>query len=74
MSQIALAWQWAKGVMAPIVGSTKVQHLDDAIAALQVKLTPEDIYYLEELYTPHEIVGAIDQNPAAGTVLIDEKK
>lgn len=74
MSQIALAWQWAKGVMAPIVGSTKAQHLDDAIAALQVKLTPEDIYYLEELYKPHEIVGAIDQNPAAGTVLIDEKK
>ncbi|WP_056949267.1 aldo/keto reductase [Lentilactobacillus kisonensis] len=74
MSQIALAWQWAKGVTAPIVGSTKISHLDDAIAALSVKLSPEDIHYLEELYTPHEIVGAIDHNPAEGTVLIDEKK
>ncbi|MFD1466442.1 aldo/keto reductase [Lapidilactobacillus mulanensis] len=74
MSQIALAWQWAKGVTAPIVGSTKAKHLDDAVAALAVQLTDEDINYLEELYMPHEIVGAVDQNPAEGTVLIDEKK
>lgn len=74
MSQIALAWQWAKGVVAPIVGSTKTQHLDDAAAALAIKLTPEDVNYLEELYVPHEIVGAIDHNPDTGTVLIDEKK
>lgn len=74
MSQIALAWQWAKGVMAPIVGSTKASHLDAAVEALAIKLTDEDMHYLEELYVPHEIVGAIDQNPAQGTVLIDEKK
>lgn len=74
MSQIALAWQWSKGVASPIIGSTKVRHLDDAVAALSVKLTSEDIHYLEELYAPHEIVGAIDQNPAKGTVLIDQKK
>lgn len=74
MSQIALAWQWAKGVMAPIVGSTKVSHLDEAVEALSVKLTDEDVHYLEELYVPHEIVGAISHNPAQGTVLIDEKK
>lgn len=74
MSQIALAWQWAKGVTAPIVGSTKMAHLDDAVAALQVQLTPADIDYLEALYQPHPIVGALDHNPAAGTVLIDEKK
>lgn len=74
MSQIALAWQWAKGVMAPIVGSTKASHLDAAVEALTIKLTDEDMHYLEELYVPHEIVGAIDQNPAQGTVLIDEKK
>lgn len=74
MSQIALAWQWSKGVASPIIGSTKVRHLDDAVAALSVKLTSEDIHYLEELYAPDEIVGAIDQNPAKGTVLIDQKK
>lgn len=74
MSQIALAWQWAKGVMAPIVSSTKASHLDAAVEALAIKLTDEDVHYLEELYVPHEIVGAIDHNPAQGTVLIDEKK
>lgn len=74
MSQIALAWQWAKGVTAPIVGSTKSKHLDDAVEALKVKLNSVDINYLEELYQPHPIVGAIAHNPAAGTVLIDEKK
>ncbi|MDV7718726.1 aldo/keto reductase [Pediococcus ethanolidurans] len=74
MSQIALAWQWAKGVMAPIVGSTKAKHLDDAVEALSIKLTKEDVDYLEEPYLPHEIVGAIDHNPDQGTVLIDEKK
>lgn len=74
MTQIALAWQWAKGVTAPIVGSTKANHLDEAVAALSVKLTNEDVNYLEELYVPHEVVGAIDHNPDEGTVLIDEKK
>ncbi|KRM13194.1 Aryl-alcohol dehydrogenase related enzyme [Paucilactobacillus suebicus DSM 5007 = KCTC 3549] len=74
MSQIALAWQWAKGVTSPIVGSTKAKHLDDAVAALDVSLTKDDVAYLEELYTPHEIIGAIKQNPNPGTILIDEKK
>lgn len=74
MTQIALAWQWAKGVAAPIVGSTKTSHLDEAVAALSVKLTTADIDYLEDLYRPHPIVGALDHNPAAGTILIDQKK
>ncbi len=74
MSQIALAWQWAKGVASPIVGSTKVSHLDDAANALNLQLTADDVQYIEALYFPHEIVGAIDHNPDQGTVLIDEKK
>lgn len=74
MQQIALAWHWAKGVASPIIGSTKVSHLEDAIKALDVKLTPEDIEYLEEPYIPHRIVGAIDHNPAEGVMLLDEKK
>ena len=74
MQQIALAWHWAKGVSAPIIGATKAAHLDDAAKALDVKLTPEDISYLEEPYVPHRIVGAIDHNPADGVMLLDEKK
>ena len=74
MQQIALAWHWAKGVASPIVGATKVRYLDDAVGALEVKLTAEDIAYLEDPYLPHRIVGAIDHNPADGVILLDEKK
>ena len=74
MSQVALAWLWAKGVAAPIVGATKAEHLREAAAAQQLTLTPTDIQALEAPYQPHPIVGALDQNPPAGTVLIDEKK
>ena len=49
-------------------------YLDDAVGAFNVKLTEEDIAYLEELYVPHRIVGAIDKNPAQGVILLDEKK
>lgn len=59
MTQVALAWQFAKGVASPIVGATKTQYLDDAVGALKVSLTKDDIAYLEELYIPHVIMGAI---------------
>lgn len=59
MSQIALAWQFAKGVASPIVGGTKATHLTDAAKSLDIKLTTEDIAYLEELYVPHKVVGAL---------------
>ncbi|MDF7682029.1 aldo/keto reductase [Lactobacillus sp. ESL0679] len=72
MSQIALAWLWSKGVTAPIIGATKISHFDDAVNALSVKLTNEDIAYIEQPYFPHRIVGAIDENPPAGTVLLNE--
>lgn len=74
MSQIALAWQWAKGIASPIIGATKTGYLDDAVGALNVKLTDSDIAYLEEMYVPHPIVGAINHNPDAGVILLDEKK
>lgn len=74
MQQIALAWHWAKGVASPIIGATKASYFDDAVGAFDVKLTKEDIAYLEELYLPHRIVGAIDHNPAGGVMLLDEKK
>ena len=61
--QIALAWHWAKGVASPIIGATKAAHFDDAAAALNVRLTAEDVAYPEQPYLPHPIVGAINQNP-----------
>ena len=73
MQQIALAWEWARGVASPIVGATKTQYLDDAAGALAVRLTAEDVAYLEEPYLPHRIVGAIDHDSADGVVLLDEK-
>ena len=73
MQQIALAWEWAKGVASPIVGATKARYLDDAVYALDVHLSPEDIAYLEEPYVPHRIVGAIDHNPPQGVLLLDKK-
>lgn len=74
MSQIAIAWQWAKGVTSPIVGATKSTYLDDAAGAFEIKLTSEEIAYLEEPYVSHPIVGAIKSNPAQGVMLLDEKK
>lgn len=59
MTQIALAWQLAKGVASPIIGVTKEKYLDDAVGTFHVKLSKEDIDYLEELYVPHKVVGAL---------------
>lgn len=55
---IALAWLLQKTpVTAPIIGATKISHLDDAVGALAVKLSQEEVTYLEEPYMPHRIVG-----------------
>jgi aryl-alcohol dehydrogenase-like predicted oxidoreductase len=57
-AQVALAWVAQKTfVTAPIVGASKPQHLDDAVAALSLNLTPEEISSLEEPYVPHPVVG-----------------
>jgi aryl-alcohol dehydrogenase-like predicted oxidoreductase len=57
--RIALAWLLQKeGVAAPVIGATKTSHLEEAAAALSVKLTDEEITYLEEPYIPHRVVGA----------------
>jgi 1-deoxyxylulose-5-phosphate synthase len=57
-AQIALAWLLHKpGVTAPIVGATKAEHLDDAIAAEQLSLGPDELARLEEPYVPHAIAG-----------------
>jgi aryl-alcohol dehydrogenase-like predicted oxidoreductase len=57
-SQIALAWLLQKvPVTAPIIGATKISHLEEAVGALSVKLTQDEVSYLEELYVPHQVVG-----------------
>ena len=57
-AQIALAWVLQKrAVTAPIVGATKPHHLDDAVAALSIELSAEEIGKLEELYVPHAVTG-----------------
>jgi 1-deoxyxylulose-5-phosphate synthase len=57
-AQVALAWLLQKdGVTAPIIGASKLNHLDDAVAALSLKLTAEEIARLEAPYVPHPIVG-----------------
>ena len=58
MSAVALAWLFARGVTAPIVGATHAAHFDDALRALDIQLSDEEISTLEEYYTPHAIMGA----------------
>jgi 1-deoxyxylulose-5-phosphate synthase len=57
-AEIALAWLLRQeGVTAPIIGATKMQHLDDAVNALSVKLTADEAKLLEEPYVPHAVAG-----------------
>jgi aryl-alcohol dehydrogenase (NADP+) len=57
-AQIALAWLLAQpAVTAPIVGASKLQHLDDAVAALDVRLEQDEVRFLEETYQPHPVLG-----------------
>jgi aryl-alcohol dehydrogenase-like predicted oxidoreductase len=58
MAQVALAWMLSKPVItAPIVGATKPHHLEDAVAALSIQLTPDEIQHMEEAYQTHPILG-----------------
>jgi 1-deoxyxylulose-5-phosphate synthase len=57
-AQVALAWLLSKdGITAPIVGATKLKHLEDAVAAASVQLSAEEISRLEEPYQPHPVLG-----------------
>ena len=67
MTEISLAWLLSK-VTAPVVGATKPHHIDGAVGAVELKLTPEEIAYLEELYIPHALAGVMAQNRPTGPV------
>ncbi|WP_170240607.1 aldo/keto reductase [Streptococcus hyovaginalis] len=58
-AQIALAWLWQKGIHSPIVGVTKEKYLDDFMGAFDVILSADEVAYLDDLYQPHNIVGAL---------------
>ena len=65
MTEISLAWLLTK-VTAPVVGATKLRHIEGAAKAAELVLTPEECAYLEEPYVPHKLVGVMAQNtPAA---------
>ena len=70
MARIALAWHLARGVEAPIIGCSSPRRVDDAVAALDIALAPEEVAYLEEPYVAHELVGPLarpGEKPLAGT-------
>jgi len=56
-AQIATAWLLAKGITAPIIGASKMSHLDDAVAAAEIKLTAEEIASLDAPYKPKAVAG-----------------
>jgi aryl-alcohol dehydrogenase-like predicted oxidoreductase len=57
-AQVALAWVLQKDpVTAPIIGATKMSHLEDAVSALSITLSPEEVTFLEEPYLPHPVLG-----------------
>lgn len=64
MTEISLAWLMTK-VTSPVVGATKVSHVEGAAKAINLALNDEEISYLEELYIPHKLVGVMAQNTAA---------
>ena len=65
MTEVSLGWLLTK-VTAPVVGATKLHHIEGAAKAVDLKLTPEETAYLEEPYVPHKLVGVMAQNtPAA---------
>ena len=67
MTEISLAWLLTK-VTSPVVGATKLHHIEGAAQAVDLSLTEEETAYLEELYVPHKLVGVMAQNTAAASM------
>ncbi len=64
MTEVSLAWLLSK-VTAPVVGATKLRHIEGAAKAVELELTAEEMDYLEEPYVPHKLVGVMAQNTPA---------
>lgn len=67
MAAVALAWHWVHGVSSPIVGCSSPERVEQAVAALDVELSAQDVAYLEELYVAHELVGPLARPGEAST-------
>ena len=65
MTEVSLAWLLTK-VTSPVVGATKLSHVDGAIKAVDLELTKDEIYYLEELYIPHALAGVMAEARSQG--------
>ena len=66
MTEVSLAWLLEK-VTSPVVGATKMHHVDGAASAVDLKLSAEDISYLEEPYIAHDLVGVMADNKVSAT-------
>ena len=64
MTEISLAWLLTK-VTSPVVGATKLHHIEGAAKAVDTELTSDEITYLEEPYVPHPLAGVMAQNKPA---------
>lgn len=65
ITEVSLAWLLTK-VTSPVVGATKLHHIEGAVKAVELELTDEELTYLEEPYVPHPLAGVMAQNkPAA---------
>ena len=66
MTEVSLAWLLTK-VTAPIVGATKMHHVEGAVSSVDLTLTEEDISYLEEPYIAHDLVGVMADNKVSAS-------
>ena len=66
MTEISLAWLLGR-VTAPVVGATKLHHVDGTVKAVDMQLSDEETAYLEEPYVPHRLVGVMAQNTSAAS-------
>ena len=66
MTEISLAWLLTK-TASPVVGATKLQHIEEMVGAAELSLSEEEIAFLEEAYVPHKLVGVMAQNTMAAS-------
>ena len=75
MAQVAMAWLLSKPCVAsPVFGCTKIKQLEDLCESVKIKLSSEDIKYLEELYQPHPNMGAMKKGAMVYSSKQNEKK
>ena len=75
MAQVSIAWLLSKkNVASPVIGCTKISQLEDLVKGCQIKLSEEDIKYLEELYKPHKLVGPLKKGDIPPVTKLISKK